>query len=156
MAGTSPAMTVMQRAWPPNPSPAVVFLIRMGAGSAMTVGERPRHGGPGMAERAGARPRTGHNHERPALIRSRLSGLRLGAGAFGDAGGLAAAATQVIQLGAAHVAAADHRDLGDRRGIQREDALHALAVADLAHGEVAVQALVRAGNAHALERLGTG
>ena len=66
------------------------------------------------------------------------------------------AAAQIIQLGAAHVAAAHHGDLGDQRRVEREHALHALAVADLAHGEVAVQPLVGARDAHALEGLGAG
>ena len=66
------------------------------------------------------------------------------------------AATQIIQLGTAHVAAAHHGDLGDQRRVEREHALHALAVADLAHGEVAVQPLVGTRDAHALEGLGAG
>ena len=63
-------------------------------------------------------------------------------------------ATQIIQLGAPHVAAADHGDLGDHRRVEREHALHAFAVADLANGEVAVQALVGTADAHALKGLG--
>ncbi len=57
----------------------------------------------------------------------RRSGAASGAARpLGDARGFAGPATQVIQLGAAHVAAAHHRDLGDQRRIQREHALHAL------------------------------
>src|SRR5271166_904139 len=73
-----------------------------------------------------------------------------------DAGGFARAAAQIIQLGAAHVAATHHGDLGDQWRVEREHALHALAIADLAHREVAVQPLVGARDAHALERLGAG
>ena len=65
-------------------------------------------------------------------------------------------AAQIIQLRPPHVAAAHHGDLGDDRRIERKHALHALAVADLAHREVAVQPLVGAGDHDALERLGAG
>src|SRR5690242_12476322 len=94
---------------------------------------------PGGSRVAAMTPRSrrpdGQTQGRLVLLRGGFGGLRLGTGALGNTGGLAAAAAQVIQLGAADVAAADHRDLSDRRGIQWEDALHALAVADLAHGE---------------------
>src|SRR5712691_4866105 len=62
-----------------------------------------------------------------------------------DAGGLAAAAAQVIELGAAHLAAAHDLDRVDHRRIERKDPLHPLAVGNLAHGEVLVEA--RAGAA---------
>ena len=60
--------------------------------------------------------------------------------ALGDAGRLAAATAQIIQLGAADLAAADHFDGFDQRRIDREDALDALAIGDLAHGEILVDA----------------
>ena len=73
--------------------------------------------------------------------------------ALRDARRLAGPAAQVVQLRAPHAAAAHHLDLGDLRAVEREDALDALAVADLAYGEGAVDAAVRARDAHALERL---
>src|SRR5574337_1032164 len=68
---------------------------------------------------------------------------------FLDAGRLAAAAAQVVQLGAAHVAAALDLDAGDQRAVGLERALHTLATGDLAHGERAVQAAVALGDHHA-------
>src|SRR5262249_45701796 len=56
-----------------------------------------------------------------------------------DAGALAAQAAQVIELGAAHLAAAHDFDRVDHRRIEREHAFHALAVGNLAHGEILVQ-----------------
>src|SRR5579862_2182911 len=58
--------------------------------------------------------------------------------ALGDARRFAPAAAQVIELGAAHVAAAHHLDRGDARRMQWEDALDAFAVGDLAQREVRV------------------
>ena len=75
------------------------------------------------------------------------------AAALGDARRLAAAAAQVIELGAPHGAAAHHLDRGDARRMQREDALDPFAVGDLAQGEVRVDAGVLAGDADALEGL---
>src|SRR5579862_1110020 len=75
------------------------------------------------------------------------------AAALGDAGRFAAAAAQVIELGAAHVAAAHHLDRGDARRMQREDAFDALAVGDLAQRKVRVDAGVLSGDADALEGL---
>src|SRR6185295_19436817 len=55
--------------------------------------------------------------------------------ALGDTRRLSGAAAQIIELGPAHVAAADHLDMVDDRRIEREDALDAFAEADLADGE---------------------
>ncbi len=52
-----------------------------------------------------------------------------------DTGGLAGAATQVIELGATHHAATHDFDAVDAGGIKREDTLHAFAVAEFADGE---------------------
>src|SRR5438128_1997054 len=70
-----------------------------------------------------------------------------------DARGFPGKAPQEIELGAAHPALADQLDLGDRRGVQREDPLHADAGGDLAHGERLVDAPAAAADAYALERL---
>src|SRR5262249_48080649 len=67
-----------------------------------------------------------------------------------DAGALAAQAAQVIELGPAHFAAAHHLDRVDHRRIQREHALDALAVRNLAHGEILVEARAGAADADAL------
>ncbi len=85
-----------------------------------------------------------------------LRRVAAGVAALGDAGRLTGAATQVIELGAADGAAADDLDHVDNRRIKREDALDALAEADLADGEARADALVRAGDAHAFERLDAG
>src|SRR5690606_17660238 len=76
--------------------------------------------------------------------------------ALGDAGALAGAAAQVIELGAADDAAADHLDVLDVRRVEREDALDAFAEAHLADGEIAVDAAVRAGDADAFVVLHAG
>src|SRR5208282_2026173 len=59
-------------------------------------------------------------------------------GFLGDARRLAAAAAQIIQLGAPHRAAPHHLDAGDPRAVEREHALDALAVRDLAHREARI------------------
>src|SRR3954469_21158578 len=102
---------------------------------------------------------------------SALDGLRLGrrgrggglgsrgraaVAALGDAGGLAGAAAQIIELGAANGATTHDLDRLDVRRVQREDALDALAEADLADGERGAEAPVRAGDADALEILDAG
>src|SRR5215468_10015758 len=57
---------------------------------------------------------------------------------LGDAGRLAGPAAQVIELGAPNGAPPHHLDCGDARRIERENALDALTVADLAQREVRV------------------
>src|SRR5262245_458071 len=73
-----------------------------------------------------------------------------------DARGFAAAAAQVIELGATDLAAADDLDGVDHGRIERENALHALTVGDLAHGEILVEAGTGAADAHALIALDAG
>src|SRR3546814_12555781 len=70
-----------------------------------------------------------------------------------DARRLAGAATQVVELRTAHIAAAHHLDGIDARAVQREDALDTLAVRQLAHGEGGVEAAVAARDADALESM---
>src|ERR1700731_2315863 len=57
-----------------------------------------------------------------------------------DAGRFAAQAPQIIELGAPHLAAPHHLDRIDQRRIEREDALDAFAIGNLAHREVLVEA----------------
>src|SRR6476620_3328800 len=76
--------------------------------------------------------------------------------AFGDTSSLTGAATQVVELRTANVAAAHDLDLVDDRRIKREDALDALTERNLANGEAGADALVGAGDAYALERLHAG
>src|SRR5262249_2387571 len=77
-------------------------------------------------------------------------------GPLGDARRLAAAAAQVIELGAAHLAAAHDLDRVDHRRIERKHALHALAIRNLAHGEIFVEPVAGAADAHALVGLHAG
>src|SRR3981081_2836636 len=80
-------------------------------------------------------------------------GVLLGAAmvlSLGDARGLAAAAAQIIELGAAHLAAAHDLDRIDHRRIEREHALDALAVGNLAYREALVDAAAGARDAHTL------
>src|SRR3984957_10174549 len=69
---------------------------------------------------------------------------------------LAAQVAQVVQLGAAHLAAGDRLDLVDRRAVHRERALDANAVAHLAHGEGLTQAAALAPDHDTLEDLDAG
>src|SRR5438477_5739524 len=98
----------------------------------------------------------GHDERRAAaaasLRRVGLGGLGLVRTllALGDARRLAAPAAQIIQLGAPHLAAAHELDRIDHRRIEREHPLDALAVRDLAHREVLVEAAAGAPDAHAL------
>ena len=73
-----------------------------------------------------------------------------------DAGRLAAQVAQVIELRAADLAAAHDLDRVRSSANDREDALHALAVGNLADGEALVQAAAGAGDADALIGLDAG
>src|SRR5262249_38302456 len=66
-----------------------------------------------------------------------------------DARGFAAAAAQIVELGAAHLAAAHNLDGVDHRRIERKDPLHALSVGDFADRETLVEARARASDADA-------
>src|SRR5436305_799268 len=76
----------------------------------------------------------------------------LGALDFAQAGGLAFQSAQVEQLGAAYLVGAQHFYFFDDLGIQRENALYALAKADFADGEAALRA-VAAGDYRAFKCL---
>src|SRR6187402_2970322 len=69
---------------------------------------------------------------------------------LGDARLLAAQTAQVIELRAAHLAAAHDLDAVHHRRVERKHALDALAVGNLAHREALVDAAARARDAHAL------
>src|SRR5690606_34286358 len=56
------------------------------------------------------------------------------AGVLGNTSRLTATITQVVELGAANLAAADDFNGLHQRGVDREHALHAFAVGDLADG----------------------
>src|SRR6202158_2825492 len=68
---------------------------------------------------------------------------------FLDARGFAGEIAQVVQLRASHTAAALDRDLGDARSVDREGALHTLAVRYLAHRKRRVEAAIAARDDHA-------
>src|ERR1700743_3787887 len=67
-----------------------------------------------------------------------------------DAGCLARQFAQVVQLGAAHVAAALHADFADRRAESLKHALHTFAVGNFAHGERRIEAAVLLCDDHTL------
>ena len=79
-----------------------------------------------------------------------------GVAALGDAGRLAGAAAQIIELGAADGAAAHDLDLVDVGRIKREDALDALAEADLADGEASCRGRDWRGRCRRLRNSGCG
>src|ERR1017187_2556443 len=68
-------------------------------------------------------------------------------------GSLALQGAQIVKLGAAHAARADHIDVIHHLGVHWEDALHALAKTDLADGDALAHAHAVAGNQHAFESL---
>src|SRR5581483_5127612 len=72
---------------------------------------------------------------------------------FLDPGSLARQITQVVQLRTPDATAAFDGDVADRRAVGLEDALHALAMRNLAHGERGVQSAIADGNHDALVRL---
>src|SRR3954463_12169614 len=76
--------------------------------------------------------------------------------ALGDTRRLAAQVAQIIQLGAAHLAAAHELDRVDHRRVQREHALHAFAIRNLADREALVDPAARTADADALVSLNTG
>src|SRR3984957_4176615 len=60
---------------------------------------------------------------------------RAGLVALAETCGFALKLTQIVELGAAHTAGAHHINVVHHRGMQRENALHALAKADLPYGD---------------------
>src|SRR5581483_10427432 len=92
---------------------------------------------------------------RHGLLRRFLLGRRRGFAAaavilpLDNARRLAAPAAQIIELGAADLAAAQDFDRVDHRRVQRKDALNALAVGNLAHGEILVESRAGAADADA-------
>src|SRR6185437_7697473 len=80
--------------------------------------------------------------------------LRAGGAALAHAGALADPPPQVVELGAAHVAAGGHLDALDLGRVERERALHADAEGLLAHGERLPGAMALALDHDALKHLG--
>src|SRR5690606_31407182 len=77
-------------------------------------------------------------------------------GVFRNAGRLAPAVAQVIELGAAHLAAAHDLHTFHHRRIDREHALHAFAVGNLADREILLEARAGTRDHHALIGLHAG
>src|SRR4051794_2634751 len=99
---------------------------------------------PGLFLLAGGGLLRGFGFDRPVL------------GLFDDTSGLAAQSAQIIKLGAPHLAAADDLDRIQHRRIDRKHALDALAIGNLAHGEILVQPGAGAPDADAFIGLDTG
>ena len=78
------------------------------------------------------------------------------AGVFNDTSRLAATIAQVVQLGATDLTAANDVDAFDQRRVNREYALDAFAVGDLANGEALVDAAARTSDADAFIGLHAG
>src|ERR1700734_2273729 len=93
---------------------------------------------------------------RAGSLLARLLGGRRVVRALGDPGRLAAAIAQVIELGAPDLAAPQHLNRIDHRRIDRKDALDALAVGNLAHREVLVEAVAAPRDADAFVGLDAG
>src|SRR5262249_30510981 len=87
---------------------------------------------------------------RPCEALEGLGLLALDLLALEDTARLGAAPEQIMELGAAPLAPARHLERLDQRRVHREDALDALAVRDLPHGEVLVAPAAGSPDAHAL------
>src|SRR5262245_10233046 len=72
---------------------------------------------------------------------------------FANTRGFTREVAQVVQLGAANAPAAHYADLGEHWAVQREDALDAYAIGDLADREGLADSATAARDADALERL---
>src|SRR5262245_5695803 len=116
----------------------------------------------GIGAKTAVPTKGGHQGEDARLpFRNRCAGRRQLAGGvlahlvpaltLTDAGGFTPASTQVIELGAADLAAADHFDRIDERAVEGEDPFHSFAVRDLADRETLVQARSRSADADAFE-----
>src|ERR1700704_6950435 len=105
-------------------------------------------------KKRGVSPRFSSNSLQRELLADSggLRALRL----LDDAGRLAAQIAQVIQLGAAHLAATHHFDRVDHRRHHREYAFHAFAVGNLANGEALVEPAAGTANANAFIGLHAG
>ena len=127
---------------------------RRGARASATVGSRLG------APRPSARPRRSPSAVGLGGARGVVAAgparrlLRPDVAALADAGALADAAAQVVELGAADVAAGGDLDALDLRRVHRERALHADAEGLLAHGEGLAHAVALALDDDALEDLG--
>ena len=75
--------------------------------------------------------------------------------AFAETRCFALQIAQIVKLGAAHAAGAHDVDVIDHRSVHRENALYALAKADLSHGDGFADARVLAGNHGSFKRLQT-
>src|SRR5262249_4976233 len=102
------------------------------------------------------RSRPARESLRPLLLGAHLLGAFAGILALDDARRLAAPAAQIIELGAPHLAAADDLDRIDHRRIQRKHPLDALAVRNLPHSEVLVDAGAGPADTHAFIGLHAG
>ncbi|CVI56983.1 conserved hypothetical protein [Agrobacterium deltaense NCPPB 1641] len=83
-----------------------------------------------------------------------LAGARTGV--FDDTGSLAATVAQVVELRAANLTAANDFNAFDQRGVDREYALDAFAVGNLANGEAFGKTAAGTGDANAFVSLNTG
>src|SRR5687768_6126868 len=118
-------------------------------------GPRPTSSMPAMSGPFPARSSRSSGLQRAMQLLRRAAGLwhlhlRL---ALLDARGLAGEVAEIIELRAAHLAAAHDDDVAEHRAVEWEDALDADTVRDLAHGERLADAAAALGDAHALERL---
>src|SRR5260370_42287601 len=93
---------------------------------------------------------------RKASLLERPLGRGGAVGALGDARRLAAPIAKVIELGAAHLAAPQNLNRIDYWRIDGKDPLDALAVGDLANGEILVEAPAAARDANAFVGLDAG
>src|SRR5262245_57811225 len=73
--------------------------------------------------------------------------------AFFQAGGFAPQPAQVIEFRAPDLAGSNHVDVVDDPGVQREDALHAMAEADFPHRDRLTHPGIVTGDQRSLERL---
>src|SRR5919198_703591 len=146
------------------PRPRASALARMRAASRVRCAARSRleSSTPGMARAPGGMMTAHATTGRAPRAAPRIAGHRglpFGAGApiagltLADACRLPAQPAQVVELGAAHLAAPHHGEVGDHRAVHRKDPLDAHAVRHLADGERLRHPAPAPGDAHPLERL---
>src|ERR1035438_997219 len=98
-----------------------------------------------------SRSRVASHRNLPPAGAGRMASPKLSA--LFQTGGFALQGAQIVKLGAAYAAGADHIDVIHHLGVYRKDTLHALAETDLADSDAFAHAHAVAGNQHAFESL---
>src|SRR5699024_6935489 len=129
-----PSRTTMSPRWAAPLSPRSARITSPGCRAGCMEAEGTVKGWTTKWRTRPAAASTWWGRRRPVSLSRVTPGSGVGA-LLPDAGLLAGQATQVVELGAAHIAAGDDFDLVDGRGVDGEHTLHADAEGDLADTE---------------------